>query len=34
VRGVTRDARLVLDAPALIARQTSSADQSSRSPLS
>jgi purine-binding chemotaxis protein CheW len=32
VRGVTRDARLVLDAPALIARQMS-ADQSSRSQL-
>ncbi len=33
VRGVTRDARLVLDALALIARQTSSADQPSRSPM-
>lgn len=31
VRGVTRDARLVLDAPALIARQTSSVDQHSSS---
>lgn len=33
VRGVTRDARLVLDAPALIARQASSTDSPSRSPL-
>lgn len=33
VRGVTRDARLVLDAPALLARQMSPADQPSRSPL-
>lgn len=33
VRGVTRDARLVLDAPALIARQTASIEQPSRPPI-